>query len=262
MNNINMNEKFKNAFNHIRAEDDLKDSTREFLSRKMLEYAKKRTSIQRKFPVPAVCLLFMLVSFCGGCWAYFTPVSAISIDINPSVEFSINRFDKVLSVETYHDDGIVLASALDVRFMGYMDAIERVLNDEIIKDCLARDEVLSIVVISADGEQREEMLANVETCVAGRRNVYCGAGNYEDAAKAREQGLSFGKYRAFLELQALNPDITPEDIQGWTMREIRNRIDALSGADSDGDWAGNGHYGYGYGYGYGRGNGRGRAQNE
>ena len=45
---------------------------------------------------------------------------------------------------------------------------------------------------------------------------------------AHKEGLSYGKYRAFLELQKLEPGITPEEIRGMSMREIRERISAES----------------------------------
>lgn len=95
---------------------------------------------------------------------------------------------------------------------------------------------------------------------------------------AHEAGLSYGKYMAYLELQALDPDVTPQEVQGMNMREIRNRIEALtedsgsSGAYTDetegcvseenygnGEHAGNGrkhgkeHHGEGYGHGSERG---------
>ncbi|MDE6015034.1 MAG: hypothetical protein K2H41_04930 [Acetatifactor sp.] len=243
-----MHEKLKTSFDHIHAEPDLKAGTREFLLHKMSEYPKK-SAAYRSLLAAAICLVFMLAGF-GGYRMYFTPVSAVSIDINPSIEFKINRFDKVLSVEGYNDDGIDLASGLNVRFMGYMDAINQVLNDRTVMEYLAQDEVLSIMVSSADGKKQNEMLANVECYAAEYHNVYCGMGRYEDMTAAHMHGLSFGKYRAFLELQALEPNITPEDVQGWTMREIRDRIDALSGTVPDNGQGGAGHHGQGGEYGH------------
>lgn len=250
-----MHEKLKTSFDHIHAEPDLKAGTREFLFRKMSEHPKKPAA-HRYLLAAVVCLVFILAGFGGGYWIYFTPVSAVSMDINPSIELQINQFDRVLSVEGYNDDGIDLASGLNVRFMGYMDVIGQVLNDKTVIDCLAQDEVLSIMVSSADEERQSEMLANVEGYVAGYHNVYCGMGRYEDMTVAHTHGLSFGKYRAFLELQALDPNITPEDVRRWTMREIRDRIDALSRAVSDSSQGTPGHHGQGGGYGhrYGWGN--------
>lgn len=66
-----------------------------------------------------------------------------------------------------------------------------------------------------------------------------------------------GKYRAYLELHALDPSVTPADIQGMTMREIRDRIAALSGdgtvlTQNTNGSAGGGHHGNGAGNGKGK----------
>lgn len=82
--------------------------------------------------------------------------------------------------------------------------------------------------------------------------------------RAHEAGLSYGKYMAYLELKELDPDIAPEDVQGMTMREIRDRIGQLSGnaelsdIDGSGQESG-GHHQENYG---GHGAGRGRHHGE
>lgn len=90
---------------------------------------------------------------------------------------------------------------------------------------------------------------------------YCYFALSEEVA-AYETGRSRGKYRAFLELQLLDPEITPETVQGMTMREIRDLIRRLSGYGEDDEAPyhnrGNGHHGYGCGRGYGNGRGNGR----
>ncbi|HIZ42609.1 MAG TPA: hypothetical protein H9811_08620 [Candidatus Gemmiger excrementigallinarum] len=71
-----------------------------------------------------------------------------------------------------------------------------------------------------------------------RRWWYWGAGAGE-VEQAHECGLSYGKYRAYRELAALDPTVTPEAVQGMTMREIRDRIAALTGDASTQSAAGN-----------------------
>ena len=44
--------------------------------------------------------------------------------------------------------------------------------------------------------------------------------------------LSLGKYRAYLELKALDPAVTPDDIRDLSMREIRDLIDAYKTQDN------------------------------
>ena len=47
------------------------------------------------------CFIFLLFSF-SGYGLYFTKTSIISIDINPSIELNINRFDRVISINKYY----------------------------------------------------------------------------------------------------------------------------------------------------------------
>lgn len=222
-----MHDRLKEAFEAVHAEEALKEKTSQFLFQKTRGYEAKRRPLRRFVPVMACCLLVLFLSLGAG-WVYFTPVSAITIDINPSLELSINRFDRVLSVKGYNEDGHSLAEAVNVTFLKYEDALRQILDSADIQEHLRHEEPMSIVVISPDQQQSDKMLDTVRHCTQGQHNVHCHAGNSEEAAAARAVGLSTGKYRAFLELQALDPSVTPEEIQGLTMREIRDRIAALS----------------------------------
>src|SRR5699024_12320720 len=53
--------------------------------------------------IPAIACLFLL--FFGGRWLFFTPTATISMDINPSIELNVNRFNQVIGVQSYNDDG-------------------------------------------------------------------------------------------------------------------------------------------------------------
>ena len=85
------------------------------------------------------------------------------------------------------------------------------------------------------------------------------AAHGEDMEAAHDAGLSYGKYQAFLALQALDPSVTAEEVQGMTMREIRDRIAALGGdLEATGHTESSGHHGNGNG---GNGNGVGSSSN-
>ena len=55
-----------------------------------------------------------------------------------------------------------------------------------------------------------------------------------------------GKYRAFLEAQAQNPDLTTEDVQGMTMREIRDLIQPQESQTGSGQKGGGKGHGKGW----------------
>ena len=252
-----MRDELKTALDKVTADDALRQSTRAFLARQTHDYgaAKARPRAARRMAAAFACLALVVVGGTGY-WAYFSPTCAISIDINPSVELAVNRFDKVISVDGIGKDGDALAESLDVRFLNYADALDCLLQNPEVEDYLAQDEVLSIAVAGDNQGQAGAILAQTETCTPGPTNVYSRAASTEEIEQAHEAGLSFGKYEAFLALQALDPSVTPEDVQGLTMREIRDRIAALDG-DLQSVPGGHG-YGAGNGNGAGQGNGMGQ----
>ena len=249
---MTMNSAFKELFGPVRAEEDLKDRTRTFLAERTQGYT-KRAAAKRRYPAYAAACACLALALLGGRWLYFTPTAAISIDINPSIELSVNRFDRVIAVTGFNEDGQEFSHELDVKYKNYTQAVEQILHHDSVTALLSAGEVMAITVAGPDGQQSAKLLSGVEACAAGQRNVDCYSARPEEAAAAHEAGLSCGKYRAFLELRRLDPDITPEAVQGMTMREIRDRIDLLSsggGRDSPptGGRSG-GHHGYGGGHG-------------
>lgn len=239
-----MNEKIKEAFEQIRADERIKGKTRAFLAKRTKGYTE--TVKRRRYAYAAVlaCLLFLLI---GGPLLYFTPTSVISIDINPSLELNVNRFDRIISVNGLNADGQKLAAAIDLRFQNYRNALEQILEDESIVALLSLDEILTITVTGPDEAQSVRIFSEIETYTSGHRNTYCYHSSSAETADAHASGLSCGKYKAFLELRALDPDVTPEAVQGMTMREIRDLIDSLSGNGQNGTLPdhdnGDGHHG-------------------
>ncbi len=242
-----MNDRLKQAFHNIRAEEALKNRTKAFLYHKTNGYTKKRTVPYHRL-IPAIAC-FLLVMF-GGYWLYFTPTVAISIDVNPSIELGVNRFDRVISVQGYNADGQTLADSLDIKYQSYTEAVNQILSNEAVTALLADNEVMTIGVIGSNDAQSAKILSEIQSCTAGEANTYCYYADSDEVKKAHEMGLSYGKYRAFVALQALDPAITVAEIQDMTMREIRDLMDSLSGQP---DTETGGNHGFGRGQGHRRG---------
>lgn len=251
--------RMKEVFDEVHAEDELINHTKEFLMEKTGGYRKKRLFAYRQLVAAAICFMLLVVGW-KGYSAYFTTAYAISVDVNPSIELGINQFDRVVSVEAFNEDGAAVMSSLDINYMNYMnykEALKWILADKSMGQYLTDDQMVVVTVFGENEDKSKEMLANVTDCTKSYANVRCSSCNSEEAAAARDAGISFGKYKAFLELQALDPDMTVEDIQGLTMRQIRDMIDDLSDKTDDtlqGEDRGNGA---GCGFGDGQG-GRGR----
>ena len=221
-----MDEQLREAFAQVRAEEDLKKRTLDYLSQKTGGWSAAPRRRARPWAMAAACAACMLMTI-GSLWLYFTPAAYISVDVNPSVELTVNRFDRVISLKGLNDDGAALAEDLNVRFLEYTEALEQVLNSDTIADLLSQEETVSITVAGDDEARTAEMLSQVSACAAGRGNTLCHSTDLQTAQAAHDQGLSCGKYRMLLELQALDPAVTAEDIRGMTMKQLQAWLEAL-----------------------------------
>lgn len=227
-----MHDALKEAFDQVRAEEALKERTRAFLWQKTRGYTRSAPPPGRRWIPAAVCLVLLTVTLWGGIWLYFTPTMEISVDINPSIELGVNRFDRVISVDGYNEDGQALAQLLDVKYQDFEDAIDRILENETVSTLLSGDGLLSITVVGEDDAQAARVLTRIESCTAGRENVCCYAAHAEDVETAHALGLSCGKYRMYQELLALDPDIRVDEVRGMTMRELQTLIDSLAAGEA------------------------------
>lgn len=89
-----MKHKLKEVFDQIQAEEALKDKQKNSFSRSQ-GVPKRKPGSRRPFLYAVACLLLLLWA---GYWLYFTSTVQISIEINPSIELGVNRFDRIISV--------------------------------------------------------------------------------------------------------------------------------------------------------------------
>lgn len=219
-----MHDKLYGAFDSIRAEEELKRDTREYLKNKTHGYG-KRPRFTKKLAGVLACFALLLF---GAGFVCLTPSFVISVDVNPSIELGISRFGRVVSVETFNEEGKALMAGANVFYLDYEKALEKILADGNMEQYTAQGQLVSVTVFGGDKKQGEEMLGQVSACMASHSNVHCSLGNSAKVKNAHALGFSCGKYQAFLELKALDPDITVEEVRELTMCQIQDRINALS----------------------------------
>lgn len=205
------------AFDAVRAEDPLKASTMEFLSRKR-KAAVSSGSWQKRLAAAACMLVMLVVGF--GIGVYSTPVSVVSVDINPSVELGVNRFDRVISVEGYNEDGAELVRGLHLKNRTSADAVSAIVNSSMVRGMIDRNEWLTLTVVGEDPQRNASLQANLTDCISHIQNAQCVGASADEVRQAHACGMSYGKYLAGLKLLEVNDDLTMEDVKGMTMREI------------------------------------------
>lgn len=234
----------RESLKDIQATEELKQNTLQYLNERQQSRYRARAHFAPRYVLAAMALL-CLVGI-GGRFAYSRPVSYISIDVNPSIELGVNCFGRVISTETYNDDGKETVERVPLKNVSYMQAIDRLLNDDKYNEYLRNDSVLIFTVIS---ERSEEILEELNSSdLLEKYNALTYTSDLSCREEAHKHEMSFGKYRTCLELLEYDEGVTIEDCHRMTMGELRERIDACAhekqtGGETkhnDGDH-GNGH---------------------
>lgn len=220
----------------IKAEDKLKEDTVKYISKELekletLEKLEKmengRSGRARRILSSAVCCaVIFLVGF--STHGFITePTSYISIDVNPSIELTLNRFDRVVVVKGYNDDAKDVLDGLELKWKDYTDAIDSITKSAEIKGYLDEDSLFEFAVISPKDSQ---IIEGIENCYAHKEyNSSCHSIDGSNVEKAHHSGLSFGKYQAYQELAEVYPSITLQEVKAMSMHQIREHISCCQG---------------------------------
>ncbi len=220
-----MANKIQDAFDNIKADSRLKESTKQFLSEKRSGRACRRNRLVFRIALAAACAaLFLLMGMGGYAWIQM-PVSYVSIDVNPSIELTLNRFDKVISAAAYNDEGKRIIEKLSLQGKKYTDAIDLLVDSEDMKSFLT-DQSEFVFTVAADGSRQKAIRTGLESCASriGYRSSSFGT-DLSLVAKAHEYAVSVGRYSAYLELARYDESITVDDCRHMTMTEIHGLID-------------------------------------
>ncbi len=96
----------------------------------------------------------------AGSFAYAAPATYVSLDVNPSIEYTVNTFGRVLSVKAVNDDGEVITSELDVKNVNISKAVKVTIDKLREGGYITDDENAGIVItISASNDEKAEELA-------------------------------------------------------------------------------------------------------
>ena len=199
----------------------------------------------------AACLA-LVACLIGGVADFLRPVAYVGIDVNPSIELALNRFNIVVETHALNDDG---QQALDEApcMWRTFDTAARDLDDAM--RAIAGEGAVVEVSIDCDNESRYAALAaQSNNCFGCNGEAHCNRTSAEERQAAHDSGMGVAKYRAYQELQETGVDISAEECASMSMRELRdllaeNGIDANEEKDE--------HAGMGYGQGRGAHNGNG-----
>lgn len=182
--------------------------------------------------ISSVAAAAVLVTAIGGGVAYATPYGVVSLDVNPSLEYTINRFDYVLSVEGVNEDGQEMLAGMDKKQLVHRrigDAIEASVAQLEAGNWLRgeSDEILLAAGTGADAHS-ERLIRELETDLCQNREGLEVRGltvSREELDAARREGMSAGRRRMLHELsESEGEGFVPAE---WADRPIRDILQEL-----------------------------------
>lgn len=218
-----MTNRIHDAFDQLETSEKLKSSTLQFLhderEQRLTRAARPVRSIA--FAACAVSALFLAI----GLYTMQMPVSYISIDVNPSVELTLNCYDRVIAATAYNEDGENILKGIRVRGRLYTDAIDAIIEGTAMQPYLTPDSALTFTVAASDSTKEDAILTGIESSPGYQsHNGQCHTADVTSLPEAHASGLSFGKYAAYLVLSQFDSAVTPEDCRNMSMSEIHSQI--------------------------------------
>ncbi len=235
---MDLTNRIQDAFDHIRADASLKESTKQFLydRRTGNRYPRRRPAM--RYAVSMICAVLILAAGAAGYSWVRMPVSYVSIDVNPSIELGLNRFDRVVSAKAYNAEGEAILDELSLKWKRYTDALHAVIECEGMRAYLADGEE-PVLAVAADQTRGQELEQGVRRC-SGHMRHHCQnvSVDLDMASQAHHSDLSVGKYYAYLQLSQYDSSVTVDDCREMSMAEINARISEYEQTDDEED-AGN-----------------------
>ena len=152
-----MSRKIRDAFEPVKAGEQMKERTKEVLTAQ-LEHCSKRRFYQRPvfYRTLAGALLLTLV-FVGSMRAYEIKAEAAYITMEGPVEIglSVNGTDTVISAEGLNTDGENIVSQVDVTGMHYQEALQAIMENDSYQECQGGK--AKVKVSCHDNEQETDM---------------------------------------------------------------------------------------------------------
>ena len=201
---------------------------------------KRRTPLWVRYASTAAAAALLLVGVGGGA-AYAMPYGVVSLDVNPSLEYTINRFDYVLKVEGVNEDGKALLAEMNTKLLVHHrigDALEASMQQLEERELLVdqSDEI----VISAGAKRpdhAERLVSTLENELSGKRedlDIHAFVVSEEDINAAHKEGMSAGRHRMLNELRENEGDGFAAD--EWAERPIHDIVTRLeNGPDAAAD---------------------------
>lgn len=248
--------RIKQTFSNIKL-PDFDDTYLE--KRKGMVYMKeeKKTKNNKKNLFIALGTTFAVVICVFVGLSYFNNLkvsSVISIDVNPSIELTINKKERVLDVKANNSDALVVLEGMDLTGSNINVAVNALIGSMVRNGYI--DELANSILISVDNPDskeserlREKIVSELNTFINNGNSISVVSQSINSSsdkeALAKEYGISVGKLELIEKLIAKNNLYTYDALKDLSINELNLLLGSstknvnTSGTASDKAYIGN-----------------------
>lgn len=204
----------------------------------------------RQIRMMAACFLLVVLCSSGGLGMYYTKAAYVSVDVNPSIELELNRFDRVISVKAWNKEGEEVLEKLSLKNQNYQSALKEILNQETVDGYLKQRSDVVLAVFAKDDKKESALYQGAQSAANDELERYGRLEGSEVHIVDRELvhaahscGVSAGKYLYVRELKELKPEIDVENYCHRSIGQIKQQIASChENSEFDSQQRGGGHH--------------------
>ena len=201
----------------------------------VLDVTARQASARKRLVRQLASMVAVIAIGSASAFAYYTPYYYVSLDVNPSLEYSVNYFDRVLSVKVLDKDGILNEAELEnLRNKKIEEAVVETV-EQIREEGHLEPEAANGILIAVSGknEEKAENLgvalqeAVKEKAEPGKpMEVETSSVKKEDIQEAKDLGVSAGKLRLVESLEE-SAEAGTIDKEEWLSKPVKEIMDAI-----------------------------------
>jgi hypothetical protein len=197
-----------------------------------IDKSKKRTkTVIKTVSALAACLAVALLSVFI---LNSRPDATVYLDVNPSIEMQINRYEKVISASASNHDGEVILEDMDLKNSDLNVAINALLGSMVKHGYIS--EAQNMILLSVDSRDPEKALAlrdrltdEINRCMlslVGSSSVIEQNMHTDDELEdlAEKYGITPGKAYLIQRLIMADPELSFEELAGLSMNDLVIRL--------------------------------------
>lgn len=205
----------------------------------------KRRSF-RPLYTAAACLALVFTLSAGSFHYYYAQTSLVSIDVNPSIELGINRFNRVVETRALNPEGEQILADQNLKNLPWQEAVDAIMGTEEMEGYFKAASDIVVTVYAKTADTQETMLEEVRQYVDTASAEYpalqseCHAVDEDTVSQAHDYGVTPGKYLYLQELKETDPEVDITDYTHHSIEELQGQIDAC---ESHGEGTDHGEHG-------------------